>query len=103
MKEISDFISSVGFPIVVCLIMIYQQEKISGSYIDIVNSLKELVADNTKSINLLISRAKENDEKIMMYWKQQTGDKQQTEVKQQTGVKLDENKQETSETLPDNK
>ena len=103
MKEISDFISSVGFPIVVCLIMIYQKEKISGSYIDIVNSLKELVADNTKSINLLISRAKENDEKIMMYWKQQTGDKQQTEVKQQTGVKLDENKQETSETLPDNK
>lgn len=103
MKEISDFISSVGFPIVVCLVMIYQQEKMSSSYIDIVNSLKELVADNTKSINLLINRAKENDEKIMMYWKQQTGDKQQTEVKQQTGVKLDENKQETSETLPDNK
>lgn len=90
MKEISDFISSVGFPIVVCLLMIYQQEKMSGSYIDIVNSLKELVADNTKSINLLISRAKENDEKIMMYWKQ-------------AGDKLDENKQETSETLPDNK
>lgn len=96
MKEISDFISSVGFPIVVCLLMIYQQEKMSGSYIDIVNSLKELVADNTKSINLLISRAKENDEKIMMYWKQQTGDKQ-------AGDKLDENKQETSETVPDNK
>lgn len=102
MKEISDFISSVGFPIVVCLIMIYQQEKISGSYIDIVNSLKELVADNTKSINLLISRAKENDEKIMMYWKQQTGVKLDKN-EQQTGVKLDENRQETSETLPDNK
>lgn len=90
MKEISDFISSVGFPIVVCLLMIYQQEKMSSSYIDIVNSLKELIADNTKSINLLISRAKENDEKIMMYWKQ-------------AGGKLDEDKQETSETLPDNK
>lgn len=102
MKEISDFISSVGFPIVVCLLMIYQQEKMSGSYIDIVNSLKELVADNTKSINLLISRAKENDEKIMMYWKQQTGNKLD-ENKQQTGVKLDENREETSETLPDNK
>ena len=38
MKEISDFISSVGFPIVVCLLMIYQQEKMSSSYIDIVNS-----------------------------------------------------------------
>ena len=91
MKEVSDFISSVGFPIVVCLLMIYQQEKLSSSYIDIVNSLKELISDNTKSINLLISRAKENDNKIMMYWKQQTG------------VKIDENKQETSETLPDNK
>ena len=91
MKEVSDFISSVGFPIVVCLLMIYQQEKLSSSYIDIVNSLKELISDNTKSINLLISRAKENDEKIMMYWKQQTG------------VSVDENKQETSETLPDNK
>lgn len=90
MKEISDFISSVGFPIVVCLLMIYQQEKLSSSYIDIVNSLKELISDNTKSINLLISRAKENDEKIMMYWKQQAGGS-------------DENKQETSETLPDNK
>ena len=99
MKEISDFISSVGFPIVVCLLMIYQQEKMSNSYIDIVNSLKELVADNTKSINLLISRAKENDEKIMMYWKQQTG---VTDENKQTGV-TDENRQETSETLPDNK
>lgn len=91
MKEVSDFISSVGFPIVVCLLMIYQQEKLSSSYIDIVNSLKELISDNTKSINLLISRAKENDEKIMMYWKQQTG------------VSVDENKQETSETLSNNK
>ena len=91
MKEVSDFISSVGFPIVVCLLMIYQQEKLSSSYIDIVDSLKELISDNTKSINLLISRAKENDDKIMMYWKHQTG------------VKLDENEQETSETLPDNK
>ena len=91
MKEVSDFISSVGFPIVVCLLMIYQQEKMSNSYIDIVNSLKELISDNTKSINLLISRAKENDEKIMMYWKKQSGSK------------IDENKQETSETVSDNK
>ena len=90
MKEVSDFISSVGFPIVVCLLMIYQQEKLSSSYIDIVNSLKELISDNTKSINLLISRAKENDEKIMLYWKQ-------------AGEKLDENKQETSKTISDNK
>lgn len=75
MKEVSDFISSVGFPVVVTLMMIYQQEKISDSYIEIVNSLKELISDNTTAINLLISQTKE---------------------------KQDENKQETSKTLPNN-
>ena len=88
MKEISDFISSVGFPIVVCLLMIYQQEKLSQSYIDIVQSLKELISDNTKSINLLISRAKENDEKMITIMK---------------GGTVDENKQETSTTVSDNR
>lgn len=87
MKEISDLISQVGFPIVVSLLMIYQQEKMSASYIDIVESLKELISDNTKSINLLISRAKENDEKMLAIM---------------GGVNKDENKQETSQSLPDN-
>ena len=88
MKEVSDFISSVGFPIVVCLLMIYQQEKLSQSYIDIVQSLKELISDNTKSINLLISRAKENDEKMLTIM---------------NGGTVDENKQETSTTVSDNR
>lgn len=84
MKDISDFISSVGFPIVVSMLMIYQQEKMSESYIDIVNSLKELISDNTKSINLLISRAKENDAKMLQVMK----------------GGINENKQETSTTVP---
>lgn len=84
MKEISDFISSVGFPIVIALLMIYQQEKMSESYVDIVNSLKELISDNTKSINLLISRAKDNDEKMLQLM--------------QGGI--DENKQEANTTVP---
>ena len=87
MKEISDFISSVGFPIVVCLLMIYQQEKLSQSYIDIVQSLKELISDNTKSINLLISRAKENDDKMLAIMR---------------GNNTDENKQENSQPVSDN-
>lgn len=87
MKEISDFISSVGFPIVVCLLMIYQQEKLSQSYIDIVQSLKELISDNTKSINLLISRAKENDDKMLAIMR---------------GDNTDENKQETSQPVSNN-
>ena len=84
MKEISDFISTVGFPIVISLLIIYQQEKMSESYVDIVNSLKELISDNTKSINLLLSRAKDNDEKMLELM--------------QGGI--DENKQETNTTVP---
>lgn len=86
MKEISDLISSVGFPIVVALLMIWQQEKMSESYIDIVNSLKELISDNTKSINLLISRAKENDEKMM-------------ELMRNRGVNIDQTNQEITNTV----
>lgn len=90
MKEISDFISTVGFPIVVCLLMIYQQEKMSQSYIDIVQSLKELISDNTKAISLLINRAKEHDQNLVdFYNKNMVGEN-------------NENKQETSTTIPDN-
>ena len=90
MKEVSDFISTVGFPIVVCLLMIYQQEKMSQSYIDIVQSLKELISDNTKAISLLINRAKENDNKLVDLYN-----------KNMAGVN-NEDKQETSTTVPDN-
>ena len=90
MKEVSDFISTVGFPIVVSLLMIYQQEKISQSYIDIVQSLKELISDNTKAISLLINRAKENDNKLIDLYN-----------KNMTGVS-NEDKQETSTTVSDN-
>ena len=90
MKEVSDFISTVGFPILVSLLMIYQQEKISQSYIDIVQSLKELISDNTKAISLLINRAKVNDQKLVDLYN-----------KNMAGVS-NENKQETSTTVPDN-
>lgn len=87
MKEISDFISSVGFPIVISLLMIYQQQRMSASYIEIVNSLKELVSDNTKSINLLINRAKEYDEKMLTIMQ---------------GGNINEDKQKISKPVPDN-
>lgn len=90
MKDISDFISSVGFPIVVCLLMIYQQQKMSDSYIQIVESLKELINDNTKAISLLINRTKENDNKLMSIYNS-TKD----------GAN-NEDKQTTSPTVPDN-
>ena len=90
MKDISDFISQVGFPIVVCLLMIYQQEKMSASYIDIVQSLKDLISDNTKAINLLINRAKENDDKMIQV------------MKNQVGAVANENNQEASSSVSNN-
>lgn len=90
MKEVSDFISTVGFPILVSLLMMYQQEKISQSYIDIVQSLKELISDNTKAISLLINRAKENDNKLIDLYNKNMG-----------GVN-NEDKQETSTTVSNN-
>lgn len=90
MKDISDFISQVGFPIVVCLLMIYQQEKMSASYIDIVQSLKDLISDNTKAINLLINRAKENDDKMIQV------------MKNQVGAVVNENSQEASSSVSNN-
>ena len=90
MKEISDFISTIGFPILVSLLMIYQQEKISQSYMDIVQSLKELISDNTKAISLLINRAKENDNKLVDLYNKNMG-----------GVN-NEDKQETSATVSNN-
>ena len=84
MKDISDFISSVGFPIVVCLLMIYQQQKMSDSYIQIVESLKELINDNTKAITLLINRAKENDTKLMNIYTNSIKDGENSEDKQTT-------------------
>lgn len=90
MKDISDLISQVGFPIVVSLLMIYQQEKMSASYIDIVQSLKDLISDNTKAINLLINRAKENDDKMIQV------------MKNQVGAVTNENSQEASSTVSNN-
>ena len=90
MKEVSDFISTVGFPIVVSLLMIYQQEKMSQSYMDIVESLKELISDNTKAISLLINKAQENDNKLVDLYNKNVG-----------GVN-NEDKQETNTTVPNN-
>lgn len=77
MQDISNFISSVGFPIVVCLLMIYQNEKTSEQFINIVQELKELVEDNTKAINLLLKTDKQQDNLIETV-DNKVGDKNET-------------------------
>ena len=42
MKEITDLISNVGFPIFVALYMMYQNQKLSDTIADLKNAITEL-------------------------------------------------------------
>ena len=54
MDTIASFIASVGFPIVVALMMMDQNKKSSESYTKLYHELKETIDNNTKIINELI-------------------------------------------------
>ena len=65
MTEIVNMISSVGFPIVMCLIIMYfwnnQYSKTMQELRDTISRLTEVVADNTKALALLEQRLGEDD------------------------------------------
>ena len=59
-KEIGDLISQVGFPVVVTLLLLYQQMKTSDSYYQITEQVKNLVENNTKVLDTIVE--KQNNE-----------------------------------------
>ena len=59
-KDISDLISQVGFPIVVTLLLLYQQMKTSESYYELIQQVKNLVENNTKVLDTLVEKKDEN-------------------------------------------
>ena len=65
MTEIVNMISSVGFPIVMCLIIMYfwnnQYSKTMQELRETISRLTEVVADNTKALALLEQRLGEDD------------------------------------------
>ena len=65
MTEIVNMISSVGFPIAMCLIIMYfwnnQYSKTMQELRDTISRLTEVVADNTKALALLEQRLGEDD------------------------------------------
>lgn len=61
MKELSDFISSVGFPIVVSFAMFYQNNVLSNSYQNITQELTAKVESNTLAIMRLIEKLDKDD------------------------------------------
>lgn len=61
-KDIGDLISQVGFPVVVTLLLLYQQMKTTDSYYQLIQQVKNLVENNTKVLDTIIDRIKPNNE-----------------------------------------
>ena len=66
MTEIVNMISSVGFPIAMCLIIMYfwnnQYSKTMQELRETISRLTDVVADNTKALALLEQRLGEDDD-----------------------------------------
>lgn len=66
LAEIMNLIGSVGFPIVMCLVIMYfwnnQYTNTMKELKDTISRLTEVVADNTKALDLLEQRLGKEDE-----------------------------------------
>lgn len=61
MNELSSFISSVGFPIVVSIAMFYQNNVLSVNYQKITERLQQKIESNTEIITRLIEKLDQDD------------------------------------------
>lgn len=68
LSEIMNLIGSVGFPIVMCLVIMYfwnnQYTNTMKELKDMISRLTEVVADNTKALALLEQRLGKEDEDV---------------------------------------
>lgn len=72
METIFEFIGNVGFPIAVCIILIYQMEDIRENYLILTRDFQEVINNNTKSIELLNNTV----ERLKDDMRLRTGDKE---------------------------
>lgn len=61
MSELSNFISSVGFPIVVSVAMFYQNNVLSVNYQKITEQLQQKIESNTEILTRLIEKLDQDD------------------------------------------
>lgn len=59
-KDLSDLISQVGFPVVVTLLLLYQQMKTNDGYYQLIEQVKNLVENNTRVLNEIVGKQNEN-------------------------------------------
>ena len=55
-KDLSDLISQVGFPVVVTLLLLYQQMKTNDGYYQLIEQVKNLVENNTEVLNQIVAK-----------------------------------------------
>lgn len=61
MQEFSDFISTVGFPIVVAVAMFYQNNVLSANYQKLTQQLQDKIESNTEILTRLIEKLGQDD------------------------------------------
>lgn len=61
MSELSNFISSVGFPIVVSVAMFYQNNILSASYQKLTEQLQNKIENNTEILTRLIEKLDQDE------------------------------------------
>lgn len=61
-KDLSDLISQVGFPVVVTLLLLYQQMKTNDGYYQLIEQVKNLVENNTQVLSRIVE-SHENENK----------------------------------------
>ena len=63
MEEISNFISTVGFPVVVAVEMFYQNNTLSTNYQKLTQQLQDKIESNTEVLTRVVEKL-ENDGNI---------------------------------------
>lgn len=67
MKEISDMITTLGYPIVMSLILLYMMRENNNKYAETIEGLRHTIENNTLTITKLCDRletgSEENEEK----------------------------------------
>lgn len=61
MQELSDFISTVGFPIVVSVAMFFQNNVLSNNYQKMTEQLQKKIENNTEVMTRLIEKLDQDD------------------------------------------
>ena len=61
MQDLSNFISTVGFPIVVAVAMFYQNNVLSASYQKLTQQLQDKIESNTEILTRLIEKLDQDE------------------------------------------